>query len=79
MKEDNLEKLNQIFTMILELDDSIPVDQLDQENHKNWDSLAQVLLITAVESEFNISIEVSQYEEFVSYSAIKRLLEDLQL
>ena len=58
MKEDNLEKLNQIFTMILELDDSIPVHQVDQENHKNWDSLAQVLLITAVESEFNISIEV---------------------
>jgi len=82
MKEDNLEKLHEIFNMILELDGSIPLDQLDQldqANHEKWNSLTQVLLITAIESEFHISIEVSEYENFISYSAIKSLLEGFQL
>jgi acyl carrier protein len=79
MKEDNLEKLHQIFDTILQLDDSINLNKLDQANHKKWDSLAQVLLIAAIESEFHISIEVSEYENFISYNAIKTLLQDFQL
>ncbi len=79
MKEDNLAKLNQIFNTIFELDSSINLEKLNQANHKKWDSLAQVLLISAIESEFHISIEVSEYEKFISYNDIKTLLKDFQL
>ena len=79
MKDSNLQKLNQILITVLELDDSVSLDDLDSTNYKKWDSLAQVHLIAAIESEFEISVEVSEYEKFISYSAIKKLLEDFQL
>lgn len=79
MKDSNLQKLNQIFFTLLELDNSINLKNLDSKNYKKWDSLAHVLLIAAIESEFSISIEVSDYEKFTSYSAIKTILEEFQL
>ncbi|MDC0225294.1 hypothetical protein OAK61_00695 [Gammaproteobacteria bacterium] len=79
MKDSNLQKLNQILITILELDDNVSLDGLDSTNYKKWDSLAQVHLIAAIESEFQISVEVSEYEKFISYSAIKTLLEEFQL
>ena len=74
MKEDNLAKLNQIFDTIFELDGSINLEKLNQANHKKWDSLAQVLLISAIESEFHISIEVSEYEKFMCENNKKKII-----
>ena len=79
MKEDNINKLNQIFFTVLELDDQYSLEELNSENFKKWDSLAHVLLIAAIESEFNIMIEVSDYENLTSYSAVKSLLMNFEL
>ena len=79
MKEDNINKLNQIFFTVLELHDQYSLEELNSENFKKWDSLAHVLLIAAIESEFNIMIEVSDYENLTSYSAVKSLLMNFEL
>ena len=79
MIEEIILKLNQIFITVLELDEDAYLDDLDLENDERYDSLAQVLLIAAVESEFNISIKASDYENFTSYSAVKNVLKDYQL
>lgn len=79
MKEDNINKLDQIFFTVLELDDQYSLEELNSENFKKWDSLAHVLLIAAIESEFNIMIEVSDYENLTSYSAVKSLLMNFEL
>jgi acyl carrier protein len=79
MKEENILKLNQIFIAVLELDDDLYLDGLDLENDERWDSLSQVLLIAAIESEFSISIDVLDYENFTSYAAVKKSLMDFGL
>lgn len=79
MKEDNINKLNQIFFTVLELDNQYSLEELNSENFKKWDSLAHVLLIAAIESEFNIMIDVADYENLTSYSAVKNLLMDYEL
>ena len=79
MKENNIKKLNQIFMTVLELDDEIPLNDLASENFKKWDSLAHVLLIAAIESEFDITIEAADYENFTSYSNVTSILEGFQL
>ena len=80
MIEKNIQKLNQIFISVLELDENIHLDDLDLKNdYEKWDSLAHVLLIAAIESEFSISIEASDYENFTSYSAVKSILNNFQL
>jgi acyl carrier protein len=79
MLEINIQKLNQIFSTVLELDESTYLDDLNLEDDETFDSLAHVLLIAAIESEFNISIDASDYEKFTSYSAIKSLLDAFHL
>jgi acyl carrier protein len=79
MKEDNIKKLNEVFVSVLELDHEISLNDLTSENYKKWDSLAHVLLIAAIESEFDINIEVADYENFTSYPSIISILEGFQL
>tara|TARA_B100001758_G_C18140262_1_gene468559 strand:+ start:101 stop:340 length:240 start_codon:yes stop_codon:yes gene_type:complete len=79
MKEENIQKLNQIFVTVLELDEEDFLDDLNSETCEKWDSLAHVLLIAAIESEFNIEVEASDYEDFTSYPAVKILLKEFQL
>ena len=79
MNEKNILKLNQIFITVLQLDEDTDLDNHDLQNDERWDSLAQVLLIAAIESEFSISIDASEYENFISYSAVKNLLVDYEL
>ena len=78
MNDQDAIKLAEIFRVVLELEDNEDVKGIRQINHKKWDSLAQVSLITAIESEFQITIDASDYERFTSYSAVKLLLEELQ-
>ena len=78
MNDQDAIKLAEIFRMVLELEDNEDVKGIRQINYKKWDSLAQVSLITAIESEFQITIDASDYERFTSYSAVKLLLEELQ-
>ncbi len=36
----------------------------------SWDSVAHITLLSAVSEEFGVELEVEQYEELTSYSAI---------
>ena len=79
MKKDNLIKLDKIFNSIFELKEATELEKLDQKNFSKWDSLAQVNLIVAIESEFSITIDIAKYEKFTSYKAIKNLLDEFKL
>ena len=43
--------------------------------HPDWDSVAQVTLITLVEEEFKISVQEDQYGELTSFEAMLAYLE----
>ena len=79
MKEDNINKLKEIFREVFELNIDDDIENARQLNCKNWDSLTQINLINAIESEFEITIDTHEYERFTSYSAVELLLEELKL
>ena len=78
MKEENFSKLKEIFMAVFELSES-QVDGYRKINNRKWDSLATVILIAAVESEFNILIDESAYESFTSFSAVELTLDEMGL
>ena len=47
-----------------------------QINQKNWDSLAHVSLVTAIESEFEVTLDAADALRMTSYQATQLLLEE---
>ena len=78
MKEENFNKLKEIFMAVFELSES-QVAGYRKINNRKWDSLATVTLIAAIESEFNILTDESVYEEFTSFSAVELVLDETGL
>lgn len=77
MNSINEKKLVEIFRVILELDDSnqnvLSVSRLTEEN---WDSLAHVSIVAAIESEFGLNLESADMERMSSFAATRLLLEE---
>ncbi len=71
----DISALENIFIEIFELDSNDDLSKLSSTNQKNWDSMMQVNLIVAVESEFNISIDPDDYEMFTSFQNILQVIE----
>ena len=78
MNLENSNKLKQIFMEIFSINE-IEVEIIEKTNNRKWDSLASVTLITAIESEFNIIIEDSSYENFLSFATVELALKKYNL
>jgi len=76
MQIENIEKLRSILRTILEVRDDVPIEHVRQISYRRWDSLAQVTMVAAIESEFKVCITGSECERFTSFSAIQLLLEE---
>ena len=76
MLDSDIQKLNSIFISIFDLSEKTNVENLSRLSYPEWDSLAQVSLISAVANEFSVEIEGNEFEMFTSYNAIKILLEN---
>lgn len=76
MTTNQIRKLDQIFRMVFELPENAPVTQISQTSQENWDSLRHVTLVTAIESEFNISIDVADAMRITSYETVRKILEE---
>ena len=74
----NVDKLKQIFIEVFSISEA-EVESYRKLNNSKWDSLASVNLIVAIESEFNIELEVSDYESFSSFSSVELVLQDYGL
>jgi acyl carrier protein len=76
MRADNLEKMQAIVKAVLELPEGSAVEAVRQVATRRWDSLAQVSMIAAIESEFGIALSTDDYDRMSSYKAIVLLLEE---
>jgi acyl carrier protein len=74
MAPGNIDKLKQIFIEVFSINEA-EVESYRKLNNSNWDSLASVTLIAAIESEFKIEIQEPDYEALSSYSAAELVLE----
>lgn len=72
---DNLKRYNEIFKKVLLINDEKLNDELSVMSLDNWDSVAQMQLILALEDEFNIMIETEDMVELTSYQVGKIILQ----
>jgi acyl carrier protein len=72
----NREKLQEIFRAVFELPPTADVTGVHQVSHHNWDSLAHVSLIAAIENEFTTTIDAADALCITSYQATTALLEE---
>jgi len=77
---ENQKILEQIFRVVLEIADDEDVHKVRQINHPRWDSLAQVSLIAAIESELGVTLsDVNEAEQISSFSSAALLLGEMSL
>lgn len=64
----NIEQtVREVMSIILNLDAAEINDNTSMDNTPGWDSANHINLVLALEEEFSISFEVSEFELMVSY------------
>ena len=76
MTDDQTETLALVFRAVLDLADGADVSDLRPITLRKWDSLAQVSLVAAIESEFGIRCDAADAERMTSFEATRLLLEE---
>ena len=74
MTANNIDKLKQIFMEVFSISEA-EVESYRKLNNRKWDSLASVTLVVAIESEFKIKLQESDYESLSSFSSAELILE----
>lgn len=69
------EKIYAILANILEEDIQNMNDDFDESKSEKWDSLAQLMIIERLETEFHIDIPIEKAMELTSISSILEFLE----
>lgn len=59
-RDDILEKLNEIFRSVFDDESIILSDETTPNDIEDWDSLEQINIINAVQSEFKISLSIDE-------------------
>jgi len=67
-------RLEQIFRAVFSLANEADVRQTRQINCRKWDSLGHVLLMSAIESEFNTQIDIAQTIGLTSFESVELYL-----
>ncbi len=69
------ETVKEILIVVLELDPSTPMGPVNSENIALWDSMRQLAIVTALESEFGLFIDAADAVSLTSYNNIIKFLE----
>lgn len=72
-KMNNLQKLNTVFITSFEIDES-QLDDVAYNTVALWDSVGQMILITNLEEQFDIMIDMEDIMDINSYKAAKSIL-----
>ena len=70
----NLEKYDNAFMEVLQLDASALTDELVYESVETWDSVGHMMLMAALEEAFDIMMETEDILVFESYPKGKEIL-----
>jgi acyl carrier protein len=72
----NETKLEEIFRIVLDLGADYDVLSARRLVEPNWDSLAHVSIVAAIESEFGLNLESADMERMSSFAATRLLLKE---
>lgn len=71
---DNAEKLREIFAKALEIDKGIVIDSLEYNSIPQWDSVAHMSLVAAIDDAFDIMMETDDVIDMSSFGKAKEIL-----
>jgi acyl carrier protein len=74
MTSQHLEKLQSIFRLVFQLPADADVSTVRQGVEPRWDSLAHVMLIAALENEFDIHIDTADAMHLTSFAVAEQLV-----
>lgn len=74
MTDQGLQKLEEIFRVVFDLPPAKAPSGVRRITTRNWDSLAHVSLVAAIESEFGIVLDTREIEQLTSFEMAKVLL-----
>ena len=69
------DRLQAVFRAVFDLNENADVTEVCRDTEAHWDSLAHVLLVAAIESEFNVSLDAAEMLQLTSYKVAERLLQ----
>ena len=64
------ERVKAIMADVLMVDASLIADNTSMENLHQWDSLAQMDIIAALEEEFGVTFEIEEFQVMTSFPDI---------
>lgn len=67
--------LNEIILDVFEWDELPSVEELRMDKIEKWDSMLQLNLVSAIESEFDIVIDINDAVQVVSYEKAVEVIE----
>jgi acyl carrier protein len=76
MNAPNTDRLLDVFRAVFELSPGTAVREMPQQGSPKWDSLGHVTLVTAIESEFGLSLDAADQLRMTSYATTSTLLEE---
>ena len=72
---ENIEKkLKNVFSVVFELDSNSINENSSPDNIDNWDSLKHMMLISALEEEFDVQFSDEEMLELLNYKLIRHIL-----
>lgn len=67
-------KVREILSFLLELPENTIYEELTSDSVSGWDSMKQVILIGAIENEFDIYIDAKDAASLNSYKSLVKYL-----
>ena len=68
------ERINKSIINALNIDKEQVNENMHIDNVVVWDSLGHLMLISEIESEFSIQLDISEISEIVDYASIKQIV-----
>ncbi len=70
----SIDKLNQIFSEVFNVDVDADIYTLQKDNTTNWDSVHQLALTSSIEDEFDIMLDAEDIINLISYDNARSIL-----
>ena len=77
MTDEDKNKLIEIFQIVLDLPDDQDVTDLSRLSSEKWDSLAQVSMISAIESVYGVVLHSNYRDSLTSFKSACLILDEV--
>ena len=67
-------RLRKVFEEVLELDDTVKVEDLKYRDIEAWDSVGHMALVAAIEDEFDVQLDTDQVLDMSSFKVAGDML-----